>query len=179
MSSERLRRVRRTSAVLAVLARVGTALFVVAFALAFALPDGREALLGMIASHHDEAMPALPATAIAVLFALGAVPFAIIVVAALMTAHLFAQFGRGRIIEPGTGRCLSLIGTFVVVGVLAKNLSRSVAGVYVSVLDGDGSLTLAIGFEEMAALCAGALFIVVGWVLSEAAAIADEHRQIV
>ncbi|MEM7694623.1 MAG: hypothetical protein AAF318_09230 [Pseudomonadota bacterium] len=172
MDPSRITRIKRVSAALSVVVTVLTAALAALYIVASFLAPGP---LYAFSPTPIEWTPTLRAA----VFAIGAVPFAVALFAMGTAARLFATFARGDVFEPRTGALLSRIGAAVLVGVALSILAPVAAGTVVANHMGGGAVSLTVGWEDVWAASLALLFIVTGWVLREAAAIAADHKAIV
>ena len=101
---------------------------------------------------------------------------------ALWTAKgLFENFARGRVLEAKTGEDLRLIGGLIAAYALLTPLKGSLISIAVTMGNPPGQrmLAIALGTYELILGVLGALILVLGHVMAEAARIADDNRQIV
>jgi hypothetical protein len=102
--------------------------------------------------------------------------------AALLAARrLFLRFAHDAAIEAQTGRDLRLIGGLVAAYALTTPLSKTLMVLAVTMDNPPGHrmLTISLGSNELILGVLGALILVLGHVMAEAARIADDNRQIV
>lgn len=101
---------------------------------------------------------------------------------ALWTAKgLFENFARGDVLDARTGRDLRTIGGLVAAYALLTPLKGSLITVAVTMGNPPGQrlLSIGLGSNELILGVLGALILVLGHVMAEAARIADDNRQIV
>ncbi len=182
-TNARLARIRRVSRIMAGITLVPViGLLVVpilAVALAFLDPATLDArLVEALAASQQAALT--PATRLAAL-ALAAIPLCLALLGFLAVQRLFHGFAVGEILTPESGRRLRRIGFIVTALGPVTIVIRSVASVVVSLPNPPGERVLAVGFgsNDVTAIIAGMLLIVLGWTLEEAARVADENRQFV
>jgi hypothetical protein len=182
-SRGRLARIRRVSRIMSGITLVPiVALFVVpvlAVALAFLDPATLDAhLVEALSASQQEALT--PATRLAAL-ALAAIPLCLALLGFFAVQRLFNGFASGDILTPESGRRLKRIGLIVTALGPVTIVIRSIASVVVSLPNPPGERVLAVGFgsNDVTAIIAGMLLIVLGWTLEEAARVADENRQFV
>lgn len=101
--------------------------------------------------------------------------------ALFVARSLFARFAQGLVFEVGTGRLIGRLGVLLIVFAIGKPVVRTLIGVFVTMDNGPHQRHLAIGLaaDEFIIGLVGALLIMVGAAMAEAARIADDHRQIV
>jgi hypothetical protein len=179
----RLARIMRVSRIMAGITLVPViGLLVVpilAVALAFLDPATLDArLVEAMAASQKAALT--PATRLVTL-ALAAIPLCLALLGFLSVQRLFNGFAVGEILTPESGRRLRRIGFIVTALGPVTIVIRSVASVVVSLPNPPGERVLAVGFgsNDVTAIIAGMLLIVLGWTLEEAARVADENRQFV
>ena len=178
-SLRRLDRIGRVSRIMAHVSLV-SALGLPALLIGVAIvdPNAFQQSLATAMGLTTSTLPALTWSAIALL---AAGPVLLAMAALLATRSLFRGFGRGEILTPSAGRRLRRIGmlllTMVPVGVVARAAASVVASWSNPV--GERHLAITFGSHEISLVIAGALVIVLGWTLEEAASIADENRQFV
>ncbi|WP_051242335.1 DUF2975 domain-containing protein [Stappia stellulata] len=112
---------------------------------------------------------------------LAAIPLLVALAGFLTVRQLFLGFARGEVLTPESGRRLKRIGVIVTALGPLTILIRTIASVVVSLPNPPGERVLAVGFgsNDVTAIIAGMLLIVLGWTLEEAARVADENRQFV
>lgn len=182
-SRGRLARIQRVSRIMAAITLVPVVgLLVVpilAVALAFLDPATLDAhLVEALAASQQAALT--PATRLAAL-ALAAIPLCLALLGFVVVQRLFRGFATGDILTPESGRRLRRIGIIVTALGPVAIVIRSIASVVVSLPNPPGERVLAVGFgsNDVTAIIAGMLLIVLGWTLEEAARVADENRQFV
>ncbi|MBB99601.1 MAG: hypothetical protein CML67_08710 [Rhodobacteraceae bacterium] len=182
-SRGRLARIQRVSRIMAAITLVPVVgLLVVpilAVALAFLDPATLDArLVEALAASQQAALT--PATRLAAL-ALAAIPLCLALLGFVVVQRLFHGFATGDILTPESGRRLRRIGIIVTALGPVAIVIRSIASVVVSLPNPPGERVLAVGFgsNDVTAIIAGMLLIVLGWTLEEAARVADENRQFV
>lgn len=94
---------------------------------------------------------------------------------------LFRAYRDGAVFTPEAGRRLRFVGIAFCAYPFVQALVTALGSVLLTLGNPPGARHLAISFEAAHLIIgiAGALLIVVGWVLVEAARIADDNRQIV
>lgn len=101
---------------------------------------------------------------------------------ALWQAHrLFAAFARGEIFVPATGKRLFRIGLGFAFVLPAQMVASGVTSLLLTWGNPSGGRALAVSADPAHAMLAvaGFLILTVGWVMAEAARIADDNAQIV
>jgi hypothetical protein len=123
----------------------------------------------------------LTPTARILCIALGVIPLTLIVTGLLILRRLFLGFARGAVLVPESGRRLRRIGVIVALLAPVTIVAGSLASLAASWANAPGSRELAVGLSgnDVLAVISGALLVVLGWTLEEAARIADENRQFV
>ena len=112
-------------------------------------------------------------------FAIALVPLGIYTFVLVQTRALFRGYAQGEIFTFAAAKRLRTIGCALVLGVPAG----VVAGMLVSVVltaanpAGQRQLSISFGSAEFSALVFGGLLLVIGWVMAEAARLAEENRQ--
>ena len=176
----RIQRVSRIMAAITLVPVVGLLIVpILAVALAFLDPATLDArLVEALAASQQAALT--PATRLAAL-ALAAIPLCLALLGFVVVQRLFHGFATGDILTPESGRRLKRIGLIVTALGPVTIVIRSIASVVVSLPNPPGERVLAVGFgsNDVTAIIAGMLLIVLGWTLEEAARVADENRQFV
>ncbi|GAB1479469.1 hypothetical protein MASR2M74_20330 [Paracoccaceae bacterium] len=101
---------------------------------------------------------------------------------ALWQAHrLFAAFARGDILVPATGMRLFRVGLGFALVLPAQLLASGVTSLLLTWSNPSGGRALALSVDPAHAMLAvaGLLILTVGWVMTEAARIAEDNAQIV
>jgi hypothetical protein len=101
---------------------------------------------------------------------------------ALWTARgLFARFARGETLETQTGRDLRTIGGLIALYGLTTPLAGALITLAATMANPPGQrmVGVSLGTNELILGLLGALILVLGHVMAEAARIADDNRQIV
>lgn len=108
-------------------------------------------------------------------------PVSLLVYAMWRISRLFACYERGRIFAPAAARHIRAAGM-----ALAANGGLSIPINTLAVLlmtydnaPGNKMLTIGVSSTNYATLLFGGLLIVIGWVMHEAARVADENRQFI
>lgn len=177
LRQSRLRRIKTVSRILKTVAFAAVAVFTVLYILAFTLSEGITAVVHAVAGRGAPA--SLGGGDIAVLFIIGAVPFGLFLAAISSAGQLFRVFEQGRILDPLAGTLVSRIGLFVVASEFASILAEPVATAYMTAQSGVGTGTFTLSSTNLAAFMLGAIIIVIGWVIAEAAEVAEDNRQII
>lgn len=177
MHQERIARIRRTSQVLKYVTFVIVLLFAATYVVAFIIPEAAVAVAAAVSAHTP--LPPLTTSELLVVFSLGAVPFALFLTAIATVGELFGAFHRGKVLCRETGALLGQVGFFILAAQVAAIFSSAAAGAYVSQRTGAGELSIVISSTDAASLLFGCLMVVIGWVVAEAADVADENRQFV
>lgn len=173
----RLRRIRIISRILKGVAFVAVALFSVLYVVAFTLTEGIAAVVHAVTG---KSVPVDLGTGdIAVLFVIGAVPFGLFLAAVASAGQLFRAFEKGCILDPLAGALVCRIGIFVLASEIAGIVAEAVSTAYMSAQTGAGSGTITISTTNLAGMLLGVLILVIGWVIYEAAEIAEDNRQII
>lgn len=112
---------------------------------------------------------------------LSLVPLALVITALFVLHRLFQGFALGAALAPESGQRLKRVGivvaalapTTIVIGILGS--------VVVSWANAPGKREVAVGLhaDDITVLVFGLLLVVLGWILEEAAIVADENRQFV
>ncbi|MEM6762864.1 MAG: hypothetical protein AAF615_08305 [Pseudomonadota bacterium] len=177
MNEIRLRRIQRVSRYLKYTAFLVVVAFAVFYCVAFFVPEGAANVVRMVSGQVDA--PALSAGELAVVFLFGAVPLVLFLVAVFNAGRLFAAFQHGTVLHQRTGQLLGQIGAFILFSELAGILARAAASSFVSARAGSPAVSITLSSTNVAAMLYAGLIIVIGWVIAEAADMADDHRQIV
>ncbi|MDJ0825208.1 MAG: DUF2975 domain-containing protein [Rhodobacter sp.] len=170
--------VRRWSAVLQVLATVAMALLAVTVALAllvFDLPQALREAAGL-----EPGAQIVPATRFAAA-AVGAVPVLATIYALGHMSALFGLYAKGETLTPPCARHIRRIGAGLLAVAALQFLTRPAQVALVSLANPPGERVLAIslGSADWALVLAGGLLLTIGWVMGEAARIAEDHQAIV
>jgi hypothetical protein len=174
-----LARVRRVSRLLSRAALALMALLVLLDLLVWidraALERGAAALLPAGTPH------ALTPTALVGGFVLGHLVLALLLTALWQAHRLFAAFARGAILVAGTGDRLIRIGAVLALVLPARVAGNAIASVLLTWGNAPGERALAITVDptDVMLAAAGLLILTVGWVMAEAARIAEDAAQIV
>ncbi|NKX44646.1 DUF2975 domain-containing protein [Roseicyclus persicicus] len=124
---------------------------------------------------------ALTPVALAGGFVMGHLVLGLLLVALWQAHRLFAAFARGEILVPESGARLFRIGLAFALVLPAQMLGSAVASVLLTLGNPPGERVLSISVDPAHAMlaAAGLLILTVGWVMAEAARIADDNAQIV
>jgi hypothetical protein len=106
---------------------------------------------------------------------------AFIAAALWIASNLFGRFATGAIFEPQTGAALRWIGGLTVAYGLMAPLARTLCALAVTWNNPPGQrmLVVSLGIDEFIIGVLGALILVLGHVMAEAAALAEDNRHIV
>ena len=109
------------------------------------------------------------------------VHLALLAWALLVARSLFARFAKGLVFEIDTGFLIRRLGLLLIAFAIGKPLVRTLIGVFITMDNEPGQQHLAIGFagDEFIIGLVGALLIMVGAAMAEAARIAKENQQII
>lgn len=173
----RIRRIRRTSSVMKRLSFGAVVGLSVLYAVAFMVPEGARAVIEAVAGPLPT--ETLSPANIAVVAVIGAVPFGFFLAAVATAGRLFRAFQLGAFFDPLSGKLLGRIGAFILLSELAGIIARSAAGAYLSIAAGTNTLAITVSSQNVAGLLFAGLTIVIGWVIAEAAELAEDNRQIV
>jgi len=96
----------------------------------------------------------------------------------LQLRRLFVCYSRGEIFSRAAARYLSRFALALLLGAVATVLERTamVAALTMHNPPGSRSLIVALGSPEIATAFVGVIFMIIAWVLGEAAAVAEDHR---
>ncbi len=177
---EALVRVRAASRILKALTTLG-GLGVLAVAVAFA------AVPGWFDAVVPNAFPDLaPGTVItpvkrAGLLALMAVPLAAVLFGLWHVRLLFGTYARGEVFTAAAARHIRMTGLAMAANALAAIIAHSLGSVLLTYDNAPGArqFSIALGSDTYLLFLTGGLLIVIGWIMGEAARLADENRQIV
>lgn len=177
MTSPDLARIRRWSialSVLSILMAVAIALAIVATALFGDLPPD----LARTAGVAEDAL-ARPHLALVVL--IGALPGVAAIWTLLAARRLFRRFAAGEVLTPAVAGGLGRVGAGLLAIAALGLVARPLQTVLASLGNPPGSRVLALSIEspDLGLLLSGGLMTVIGWILAEAARIADENRRFV
>lgn len=123
----------------------------------------------------------LPSWALAAGFGLGLIPLLILVFGLWQVRRFFRLYGENDLFPAEAGRYLRNFGIVLLVLVPIGIVTSSAASVLFSLHKPEGQKQLSIGVSssEIFVLIVGALFMMIGRILSEAHRLAEESRQIV
>ncbi len=177
---EALGRVRTASRILKALTSLG-ALGVLGAAMAFvAVPAWFDTL---IPQAFPELMPGYVVTSAkrAGLLALMAVPLGTVLFGLWHVRLLFGAYERGEVFTTTAARHLRLAGLALAANALAAVFIHPLGSILLTYdnAPGERQFSIALGSDTYMLLLAGGLLIVIGWIMGEAARLADENRQIV
>lgn len=113
-------------------------------------------------------------------FAVSLLPLALYVSGGWNVWRLFRAFADGRIFTEATGRRIGWIGLVIAVLPLASIVTGSAWSLVASIGNppGEREISMSLG-TNLVGVVLGILLVVVGWVIREAARIADENQFIV
>jgi hypothetical protein len=169
--------------VLAALAAICSATFLIgliAQAVMWMVPDWAPVVARLIANLQSE--PMTLTRWVRVLGLLVSTPYLSILVWGSWLVHaLFERLAKGLVFEPETGRLLRRIGMTLLVYAGLTPIFNTAMPLLVTLENAPGESLLRIGFstQDMTLAIVGALVLVIGSVMAEAARMADENRQIV
>ena len=171
-------RIRKVSTFMAVAVSIGMALLVTAVTAIWWIDDLFAGMLGS-ASISGVNAETLPLHLRATSFAIALVPLAIYTFVLLQARALFRGYARGEIFTFRAARRLRTIGCALVLGVPAGVIAGMLISVVLTAANPPGQRQLSISFSsaEFSALVFGGLILVIGWVMAEAARLAEENRQ--
>jgi hypothetical protein len=112
------------------------------------------------------------------LFLAGVMPLVLALAAMVLTARLFARFEAGRTLDAGSAALLSRIGATLCAAAFFGVAARTGASLWMA-MRGGGGVDFTVGSGDVATFGVGLLLVVLGWVLGEAVAVAEENRQFV
>lgn len=172
----RARFLARAAEILALVASVAVVGALVLIAIVMTtLPAERAELLGDLFERDAAAAASAPFAGAAV--AVSVIPAALIIYALLQVRRLLAGYRQGEIFSPGAAQRLGRIGWSIIalapLTVLTEVIGRAL--VAYDPATGAGSFEVSVGDGEIVALILGALLVVIGRVLDEAARIAEEN----
>ena len=175
-----LGRVRAASRLLKALATLG-AIGVLGAGIAFvAMPDWFDSL---IPQAFPELAPGYVVTPVkrAGMLALMAVPFAAVLFGLWHVRLLFGAYERGEVFTETAARHIRLVGLAMAANAIAAVIVHSLGSILLTYDSAPGTrqLSIALGSDTYLLLLTGGLLVVIGWIMGEAARLADENRQIV
>lgn len=175
---DEMKRIRRVSAVMKGVCTAGIAAIPITVAVFWAVvtPETLRAYPGV---NYDIA--ALSPLTRMLAFLVTMIPGAISLYGLLALRRLFDAYRRGAIFAAGNALCLRTFAFSVVAAAFAKMAAVPVMSVVLSWHNPPGAraLSIAISSDDIGALFAGLLFLVVAWIMAEAQRLADDHAQIV
>lgn len=118
---------------------------------------------------------------LAAAFLVGHIPFAITLWGLWNTLRLFRGFGDGAVFTVEAGRRLRNVGLALGALPFAQVLLSGLGSALLTMNNPEGQRHIAITLQDshLVVGVAGGLLVVIGWVMAEAARIADDHRQII
>ncbi|WP_306029820.1 DUF2975 domain-containing protein [Stappia sp. MMSF_3263] len=116
---------------------------------------------------------------LAILLAL--VPVGLVLAALFFLRRLFQGFARGAALAPESGQRLKWIGIILAAFAPMTIVIGTLGSIVVSWANAPGEREVSIGLhtDNITVLVFGMLLVVLGWILEEAAIVADENRQFV
>lgn len=173
-----LKRIRRVSGVMKGICTVGIAAIPVAAAVFWTLVSP-EAVQGLPGVTYEVAV--LPPVTRALAFLAVMIPGTISLYGLMALRRLFEAYRQGAIFAAGNAVHLRAFAVCVVVAAIAKIVIVPLLSVVLSWHNPPGmrALNIAIGSDDIAALFAGLLFLVVAWIMAEAQRLAEDNAQIV
>lgn len=173
-------RIQRVSTVLAHVVTIGIILLIAGFSGVWWIDDLFDGMMAQTSLRTVEAAT-LPIYLRATGFIIAVVPLAIYIFSLLQVRALFRGYARDEVFTKEAAGRLRLIGGALVVSVPVGIVAGSLVSVVLTAANAVGERQLAISFgsQEFGALVFGGLLLVVGWVMGEAARIAEENRQFV
>lgn len=179
MSGEPLQRIRRVSLAMAWLVSLGgvglLGLFVWFWTDPVLLADAVDAFTGVTLPQ--------PATPLAYWgsFAAAALPLVPGLAALWVARRLFLGYAQGEIFSARSARRLGSIGCLLLIAVVGGILSRTLAVLALTWENppGERQLAITLGSQDFGLAVLALLLMVVGWILGEAARLADENRQFI
>ncbi|MEQ1863876.1 MAG: hypothetical protein ABL996_04400 [Micropepsaceae bacterium] len=179
--SERLTRLLRISAWLAHAAKFAAVIFLVVNAAMWLVPG-----FAIDAAHGQSSLAApmkITMTAEATVLALvvSTAYVALLAVALWSIARLFNEFSKGAIFVSETGVHLRRAGLFLLAFAALAPAFRAVIGLIVTMANpvGERALSVSLSSHEIVLGLIAALLVMLGHIMAEASAIADDNRQIV
>lgn len=123
----------------------------------------------------------LPSWALAAGFALGLIPLVILLYGLWQVRRFFRLYGENDLFPAEAGHYLRNFGiailTLVPVGIITSSAASVVFSLHRP--EGQKQLAISVSSSEIFVLIVGALFVMIGRILSEAHRLAEENRQIV
>ena len=178
--SEKLARLLRTSAWLAHAAKIAALLLLATNAAMWLIPEFTAEVV-----RSQTAIGASPMTLTlggrAAALAVSTAYVGLMALALWTVASLFASFAAGAIFVPETGTRLRRLGILLLLFGVLSPFFRAIIGIVVTLGNEEGQriLALSIGSQDIIVALVAALLIALGHIMAEAAAIADDNRQIV
>ena len=177
---EALDRIRTASRILKALTTLG-AIGVLGAAIAFgAVPAWFDTL---IPQAFPELLPGYVMTPgkRAGLLALMAVPLATVLFGLWHVRLLFGAYQRSEVFTSAAARHIRLVGVATAANAIAAMLVHPLGSVLLTYDNAPGTrqVSIALGSDTYMLLLTGGLLTVIGWIMGEAARLADENRQIV
>ncbi len=129
------------------------------------------------AADHFALTPKIWATA----FAISLLPVLFYLFGLWQVWLLFRAFARGQVFAEATGRRIGWIGVVIAVLPLVSILAGSAWSVAASIDNppGERELSVSLSGVDLLGVLLGILLVIIGWVIREAARIADENRSFV
>ncbi|WP_188914264.1 DUF2975 domain-containing protein [Salinarimonas ramus] len=176
----RARRIAKVSATMAVLTLVVAVLQVVAYGAIFLDPDGLAELASRQVLPPGATFTLTPAS-IAAGFVTGAIPVALSLYGLWHAHALFRGWRDGPIFTQVAGRRLVRMGAALALMPIAAMLSSGLTSLVLTLGNPPGQRTvqIAVSDDPIVMAVAGGLLIVVGWVMAEAARLAEENEAFV
>ena len=173
-------RIQRVSTVLAHVVTIGIILLIAGFAGVWWIDDLFDGMMAQTSLKSVEAAT-LPIYLRATGFMIAAVPLVIYIFSLFQVRALFRGYARDEVFTKEAAGRLRLIGGALVVSVPVGIVAGSLVSIILTAANAVGERQLAISFgsQEFGALVFGGLLLVVGWVMGEAARLAQENRQFV
>lgn len=179
VGSLRMQRVRRLSAVMAVVCVVIAAALTLGLALYWWLtPVG--------AIFQQSGLPSVPPTELSMFvrgagFAISMIPLAFLIYGLIAARRCFHSFAAGNIFSETAIASLRTLAIGMALSALTKPIAAAGLGLLLSSLPpGAGkTLSLHISADMILLLAFSGIVAIIAWVLMEATEIADEHRQFV
>ncbi len=176
MQREPLNRIRRVSSFMAWLVTIGGLALVAFFAWFWSDPD----LLKGWLQEFTQLPVTIPLTPLAYWgsFAAASLPFALGLATLWVTRRLFLGYARGDIFTLAAARRLTAIGGLLLASMGAGVVARTLATLALTWENPPGQRQLAVSLSshDFALAVLALLLMVVGWILGEAARLAEENR---
>ncbi|CAN0479168.1 unnamed protein product [Scytosiphon promiscuus] len=108
-------------------------------------------------------------------------PLGLAIAALFFLRRLFQGFARGAALAPESGQGLKRIGIIIAAFAPVTIVVGILGSMVVSWANAPGEREVAVGVhtDDLTVLVFGMLLVVLGWILEEAAIVADENRQFV